>query len=352
VSRTVRAGTVLAAAGAVHAAVNARLLRRPPAAGSTTAVAIVIPARDEAVHIGACVAALRGQGDVLVLDDCSTDGTASIAAAAGAQVIAGAPPPPGWLGKPWACAQLAAATEADVLVFLDADVRVAPGGVARAVALLEAAGLDIACPFPRQEAVSGAERLVQPLLQWSWLTTLPLRLAERSARPSLTAACGQFVVVRRAALDRAGGFAVVRSAVLDDIALVRAVKRSGGRGGVVDGTDLASCRMYGGWPDIRSGYGKSLWAAFGSAPRAAAVLVGLAVAYVLPPLVALRGSRAGLAGYLAAVASRVIAARRTGGRPFPDALAHPLSVIALGYLTIDSHRAHRAGRTRWKGRPI
>jgi hypothetical protein len=110
--------------------------------------------------------------------------------------------------------------------------------------------------------------------------------------------------------------------------------------------------MYGGWPDIRSGYGKSLWAAFGSAPRAAAVLAGLAVAYVLPPLVALRGSRAGLAGYLAAVASRVIAARRTGGRPLPDALAHPLSVIALGYLTIDSHRAHRAGRTRWKGRPI
>lgn len=84
------------------------------------------------------------------------------------------------------------------------------------------------CPFPRQLAVGPAERLVQPLLQWSWLTLLPLGLAERSSRPSLTAACGQFVVLRREALERAGGFAAIRTAVVDDVALVRAVKASGG----------------------------------------------------------------------------------------------------------------------------
>ena len=233
--------------------------------------------------------------------------------------MSGAALPPGWLGKPWACAQLAAATDADVLVFVDADVRLAPGAVPAAVALLLAAGLDVVCPFPRQLAVTPAERLVQPLLQWSWLTTLPLRLAERSPRPSLTAACGQFLVVRRAALERAGGFAAVRAAVFDDLALVRAVKASGGRGGVVDGTALATCRMYASWPELRDGYGKSLWAAFGSPPAAVAVLAGLTLVYVVPPIAALRGSRAGLAGYLAAVASRVVAARATGGRAWPDA---------------------------------
>ena len=110
------------------------------------------------------------------------------------------------------------------------------------------------------------------------MTTLPLRLAETSPRPSLTAACGQFVVVRRDALERAGGVAAIRGAVLDDIALVRAIKAAGGRGGFVDGTDLASCRMYAGWPELRAGYGKSLWAAFGSGPRAAAVLALLGTA--------------------------------------------------------------------------
>jgi hypothetical protein len=267
-------------------------------------------------------------------------------------VLDGTPPPAGWLGKPWACAQLVAATDADILVFVDADVRLAADGVARAVSLLEEAGLDVICPFPRQLAENVGERLVQPLLQWSWLTTLPLRLAERSPWPSLTAACGQFVVVRRSALDKAGGFAATRDAVLDDLALVRSIKAAGGRGGVVDGTELASCRMYAGWPALRTGYAKSLWAAFGSPTGAAAVGGVLGVVYVVPPLAALRGSRVGAIGYLAGVASRVIAARRTGGRWWPDALGHPVSVLALGYLMAASARDKRRGTLTWKGRPV
>jgi hypothetical protein len=168
----------------------------------------------------------------------------------------------------------------------------------------------------------------------------------------LTAACGQFLIIRRTALERAGGFAAIRNAVLDDLALVRAVKASGGRGGVVDGTDLATCRMYEGWAQLRAGYGKSLWAAFGSPPRAAATWGVLGLAYVLPPLAALRGSRAGAVGYLAAVASRVVAARRTGGRAWPDALAHPVSVAVLAYLTGVSHVDRRRGRLRWKDRVL
>jgi hypothetical protein len=352
-SRVVRAGALLAIAGAGHAAVNARTLRRPSATvGPLPSVAVLIPARDEAARIAGCVASVDEGIDVVVLDDESSDRTAAIAAQASAWVVPGTPPPVGWLGKPWACAQLAAATDVEVLVFVDADVRLAPGAVPAAVGLLLAAGLDIACPFPRQLAVTPAERLVQPLLQWSWLTTLPLRIAERSPRRSLTAACGQFVVVRRAALEQAGGFAAVRGAVLDDLELVRAVKAAGGRGGVVDGTHLASCRMYCSWPELRDGYGKTLWAAFGSAPGAVAVLAGLGVGYVVPAVAALRGSRVGLAGYLAGVASRVVSARATGGRAWPDAAAHPVSVLMFGYLTLRSLRERHRGTPRWKGRPI
>jgi hypothetical protein len=316
-------------------------------------VPVLVPARDEADNVAGCVSSVTGAAEVIVLDDGSVDDTASRAASAGARVITGSPPPAGWLGKPWACAQLAAAVpDADLLVFLDADVRLAPGAVAAAVALLDAHGLDVVCPFPRQRAETWSERLVQPLLQWSWLTMLPLRLAERSPRPSLTAACGQFLVIRRAALERAGGFAAVRAAVLDDVALVRAVKASGGRGGVVDGTPWATCRMYHGWSQLRAGYGKSLWSAFGRGARPIAVLAALAAVWVVPAVAALRGSRVGAVGYAAGVASRVIAARRTGGRAGPDALAHPVSVVLLGYLTAASAHDRRRGRLTWKGRPL
>lgn len=363
VSRAVSFGTALAVAGAVHSLINARLLRRPDLRGPAAAAPpasraaagpqpILLPARNEAASIADCVQSAAAQGEVLVLDDGSTDGTAELARAVGARVIAGTPPPAGWLGKQWACAQLAAACDAPVLVFVDADVRLATDAVDAAVALLDETGLDVVCPFPRQIADTAAERLVQPLLQWSWLTMLPLRLAETSARPSLTAACGQFVVVRRDALERAGGFAAIRDAVLDDLALVRAIKATGGRGGVVDGTCLATCRMYRGWPELRTGYGKSLWAAFGSRLRAAAAVALVGTAYVLPAAAAVRGSRVGAVGYLAGVASRIVAARRTGGRAWPDAFAHPVSVLAFGYLTAASWRDRRAGRSTWKGRAI
>jgi hypothetical protein len=295
---------------------------------------------------------------VTVLDDGSTDGTDEVVRREAAgdgrlRVITGAELPPGWWGKPWACAQLAESVpDADVLVFVDADVVLEPHAVTSSLALLRWAQLDLVSPYPRQLAESAAERLVQPLLQWSWLTTLPLRAAERSPRESLAAANGQLIVVDAASYRRAGGHHAVRAELLEDVALLRAVKRSGGRGTVIDGTHLATCRMYDGWAELRDGYEKSLWAAFGSPAGAAAVTAGLLTAYVLPPVAALRGSRKGLVGYAAAVTGRALVGRRVGSRVWPDALAHPASVATFGWLVARSLRAHRAGTLHAKGRRI
>jgi hypothetical protein len=355
--RLVALGSALAAAGAVHAAVNARLLRRPDpaAAPGPERVSVLIPMRDEAANVRDCLTAVlaqEGVAEVLVLDDGSADGTGELARALGVRVLTGRLLPPGWLGKPYACQQLADAADpaSDVLVFLDADVRLRPGAIVATAGLLR--GLDLVSPYPRQVAVSPAERLVQPLLQWSWLTFLPLRLAERSPRESLSAANGQLLAVRRAAYDRAGGHAAVRADVVEDVALLRAVKRAGGRGGVADGTTLADCRMYEDWPSLREGYTKSLWSAFGPPAGAVAVSGLMALAYLVPPLAALAGSRLGLAGYAAGVTGRVVTARRTGGRIWPDALAHPASVAMFAGLTARSLNRHRAGALRWKGRPL
>jgi len=360
----VAVGSAAALAATAHTAWNLRVLRMPPDDPPPVAesVSVLLPLRDEADRVEPCLRALLAQRglrdvEVLVLDDGSTDGTADVArrVAAGdprVRLLAGPPLPPGWLGKPYACHQLAGAARGDVLVFADADVVLAPHAVAATVALLRWAALDLVSPYPRQIAETVAERMVQPLLQWSWMTFLPLRRAENSPRPSLAAANGQLLAVDTAAYRAAGGHSAVRGEVLDDIALLRAMKRSGARGVVADGTALATCHMYANWDELRDGYAKSLWSAFGSRPRAAGVFAGLLLLYAVPPLAVLRGSRVGLAGYAAGVAGRALVARRVDGRVWPDSLGHPLSVATVAYLTCLSWWRRHARTLTWKGRSL
>jgi hypothetical protein len=351
-------------AGALHAALNMALLRRPPADPPPVRrpVTVVVPVRDEVAHVAECLAALRDQRGVddlriVVVDEGWTDGTAGVVGAVHDQrvrLVTADPPPPGWLGKPHACATGAGVPRSadEVLVFVDADVRLFPDAIAAAVAALDEHGLDLVSPWPRPLAETAAERLVQPLVPWLWATTLPVRLAERSPRPSLSAAIGQFLVLTRRGYERAGGHAAVRGEVLEDLALLRAVKRTGGRGVPIDGSQLAACRMYEGWPALRDGYAKSLWAAVGSPAAGIAAVAMLTAVWVLPPVTAVRGSRAGLLGYAAGVAGRAVVAARTGGRIWPDALAHPVSVLALDLLMARSVRGRRRGTLAWRGRPV
>jgi hypothetical protein len=363
--RIVRALSAVSAVGAVHALVNLALLRRPPTDPPPVRrpVTVVLPVRDEKAHVADCLAALLDQRGVenlrvVVVDDGSTDGTADVVRAVHdhrLRLMTAQPPPAGWLGKPHACATGATTPRSDdeVLVFVDADVRLFPDAIAAAVAVLDEHRLDLVSPWPRPLAEGLAERLVQPLAPWLWATTLPVRLAERSPRPSLAAANGQFLVLTRRGYERSGGHAAVRGEVLEDIALLRAVKRSGGRGVVIDGSRLAACRMYDGWPALRDGWAKSLWAAVDGSPTAGVVAAAaLTAAFVIPPVAALRGSRVGLLGYAAGVVGRAAVAGRTGGRAWPDALAHPVSILVLDLLLARSVLGHRRGTLAWRGRPV
>lgn len=368
----------LAAAGTANSLRNLALVPSPPALtpglplanrrGSQrdqTSVSLLLPLRDEAHRVAPCLQALALQDcdEIIVLDDNSSDGTAEVVrdvlgADARLRLLAdGSEPPAGWLGKPWACARLAAEASGEVLVFVDADVVLAPDAVSQALAMLRAADYDVICPYPRQLTAGVLGRLVQPLLEWSWLTTLVLDRAAVSRRPSTATGNGQFLLIRRRAYTAAGGHEAVRDQVIEDVGLVRAVKFAGGTGGMADGTDLATCRMYDSDAELVGGYTKSLWAAFGSGIGAMAAVGFLGAVYLLPAAAILVGpARAdrmlGAAGYCAAAAGRVAVARRTRQRTLPDAFAHPGSIAAFAALVAESFRRRRQGRLTWRGRPV
>lgn len=350
-----------------HTVVNARLLRRLPVEATTNEkVAVLLPLRDEADRVRPCLTALLAQRgvrdlEIWVLDDNSTDGTAAVVrdiAGDKVHLLTGSPLPDGWLGKPYACQQLAdAAAGADIVSFVDADVVLEPDALAAAATLLRSTGVTLLSPYPK---ITGAGRLVQPLLQWSWLTFLPLRAMERSPRPSLAAAGGQWLIADRAGYEAAGGHAAVRAEILEDIALARSIKRSGGRIALADGSRLAGCEMYTSWPSLVAGYSKSLWASFGSGPAAGIVVVTLLLLYASPPVAAvlllalgsLWWAAIALVAYVLGVAGRMVAATATGSRPLPDALAHPVSIAVFAALVVRSFRLHRTGTLTWRGRSL
>ena len=366
----VQAGSVLAVALAAHTAYNLSVLRDPKFSGKkiTEAVSILIPARNEESTIAQAVTtacAQQGLGDfeVLVLDDDSSDRTAAIVHELAEhdsriQLINGEQQvPQGWMGKQFACHRLSQIARGSIIVFVDADVELAPYAIAACIELLRRENLALVAPYPKQQAVGLLERLVQPLVVWSWVATLPVGIAERSLRPSLSAANGQLMVLDAGSYQRAGGHAAVRDIVLEDIALMRTLKKSGARCATVNGAELAQCRMYESTRDVIDGYTKSLWSAFGSPAGSIAINAVLAVAYIAPAVAMVsapkKSTRAiGALGYSAGVVSRSLVAQRTGQSTFPDSFAHPVSIAAFIGLTALSWSRHLRGKNTWKGRVL
>jgi len=264
-------------------------------------------------------------------------------------VIKGTPLADGWIGKTWALQQLFVASNEEILVSIDADVRLTNDAINKAVTLMHGARLDFISPYPRQIAQTFAERLIQPLLQWSWLTTVPLRYAEGSGSTSMAVANGQFFVVRRSALNSIGGYQAVKHAVIDDVFLARELIKSGSSGTVINGSDIAQTRMYASWREIKAGYGKSLNKAFGSLFGAIFVMLFLIATSIAPLIVGLMGNPYGWLGLAAIVGTRVLSAIKSRGSIL-DSVLHPISIAALIYLIFYSYLAR--GTVTWKGRTV
>lgn len=292
--------------------------------------------------------------EIIALNDNSRDGTeAQLLKFSQIKVISGVELPQGWLGKNFACHQLTAHSTGDYLVFVDADVRLKHSAVASAITEMKRYKWDFISPYPQQIAVSFSERLIQPLLQWSWISSVPLRFAERTRYLSMVIANGQFMIIKRAAYIKSGGHKAIRSEVLEDLELARLLVSHGFRGGVAIGSDIATCRMYKNRSELFNGYTKSLWRAFGSLPGSIATALFLFLTGVLPILLAISGYPVAWVGYFLLVLSRYLSALRTRSTSAASsALLHPLSILFLIYLLGHSWYRKSKGTLTWRGRTL
>jgi hypothetical protein len=344
---------------------NLLLFRKAPRPlDDTPSVSILIPARNEEANIEDAVRAACAQSaravEVVVLDDGSTDATPRLLAALQSEcprlrVVAGQPLPTGWAGKAWACWQLGSEhARHDWLLFVDADVRLAPEAAARALAAARARRADFVSAFPRQLVPTPGETLLVPLMYLLLVAYLPMAFIRSKRLPSLSAACGQFMLVRREAYLAADGHRAAPATLHDGVKLARRTKIAGVPIAIVDGQDLATCRMYEGFRATWRGFARNAYEALGS-PIVLAVMATLNAGFFILPFLALPvsaiwgGAAHATAAWgravLVVVLLRVVLAWRFR-YPLWTALATPVAVLALIGIQVESYLRH------WTGRPV
>lgn len=342
-------------------------------------VSIVLPARNEATHISACIRSIRASTwpdlELIVVDDHSTDGTGTLArdAAAGdARVkIVNAPElPAGWFGKQWACQSGAAHATGSLLLFTDADTRHAPDLVGRMVRMRERRGAELLSVAGRQAMGTVWERAVQPSVFTLILTRYGgAEAMERATNSRDVVANGQCFMLSRRVYDAIGGHEPVRGYVAEDVMMAQTIQARGDRVSLALGIGQLSTRMYDGLGSLMKGWGKNMyaggrhamwWGAFGqrlyplfllSFPLGV-LMPFVALAWCLAAMLAGSAVSSGLLLWSAATSAAVLtsfaAANRINGDPMRRALLAPLGGAIV--LAICIAAIARGNNVRWKDR--
>ncbi|MFS0872256.1 glycosyltransferase [Paenibacillus xylanilyticus] len=335
-----------------------------------TLVSVLIPARNEKLHIKGCLESVLASDtsgfrmEVLVLDDRSEDETASIVQAianrdARVRLLGGAEPPAGWMGKSHACHQLVQEAKGEWFMFVDADVRLEPEAIRQTVAAGCDQGRGLVTGFPYQVAKTWMEKLVVPMMVFTIISHLPIFMVRRSSSPLFVAATGAFLLIHRSSYEASGGHAAIQGDLVDDMSLAKAIKRAGHPVMLVDVHELVSTRMYQNGSEVWNGYKKNMYEGTG---RRDVLLLGIllmyTVMYLVPPIGLVFGLFSGsstsiiygLIGTLLGMGVKRVA-DQAGGQPWWLACLQPISMSCVIAIGMASWRAGRSGKGYvWKGR--
>ncbi len=344
-------------------------------------ISILVPARNEAHCIEACVRSLLAQTypqlEILVLNDNSTDNTAAIVQriidelpttkTRHLQLLEGQPLAVGWVGKNFACQQLAQQAQGDYLLFTDADTVHELPMAASVIACMQHFDVKLLTAQPEFVLGSFGECLIIPLLNFTIMTLLPIALVRLRPEASLATGNGQLLCFHRTAYEAIGGHASVKEKILEDVLLARAVKAAGYRMIFVDALELLHCRMYTSFTEVWQGFSKNLFAFYNySLPFALLALLLNVALFVTPPLLALIALlfhlslalfTAGIAAYALALCMRVMLTLRFT-RPKQSRVSllllcflHPLSILLECLILLNSMRLrYRNKGVEWKDR--
>jgi chlorobactene glucosyltransferase len=334
-------------------------------------VSVLVPARDEACSIEACVRSLLAQDypnfEVLVLDDHSTDETRAllmwmICSNSRLRVLDGRPLPSGWLGKHWACHQLSQSATGELLLFTDADTYHQPDMLRVSVASLLAERADLVTAFPEEQVKTWGEKLIVPVIGFGIFAFLPVALSRRLRWPSLSVTIGQFMLFRRSAFEGIGGYRSVRQQLVDDVALGRRILACGYQWRLLDGTEHVRCRMYHGFWEAVDGFSKNVFAFFEYRVFVFVLAWLWVVTALLEPPLALASRALGMPltrfpPDLAAVAvAQSLLIWRIAYKRFrlPGylALLYPFSLLLFVLIALRSMLWTLTGQATWKGRNL
>jgi glycosyltransferase involved in cell wall biosynthesis len=321
-------------------------------------ISVLIPIRNEEDNIANLLdSLLLQQGvnmEILVLNDHSTDKSAEIVSAYSnkhpcIKLISGAPLPAEWTGKNYACHQLAIAARGKYLAFIDADVDLKPNLLSSALSRLATNELSLLSLFATQKMVSFGEQITVPLMNYLLLTLLPLRLIEKHQDPIFSAACGQFMLFDATHYSRHLWHSQARGIIAEDLAIMKMVKQSGGRGEGLMAGELMCCRMYSGYHAAIYGFSKNFISPFNNSIPL--FLLFITTLIVPPVAMLLVGNIYFMILYLALlIILRYFTARLTGVNPLREIFLHPMQMISLILISIIAVYWKSTNVVKWKGR--
>jgi cellulose synthase/poly-beta-1,6-N-acetylglucosamine synthase-like glycosyltransferase len=323
-------------------------------------VSVLVPARNEADNILTLLRSIHKQDymnyEVIILDDESTDDTYAVCSAfaashPGFKVVKGAKLPDGWIGKNYACHQLAQHADGKYLLFLDADEEVKPGLINSSVHRMHLHQLGLLSLFTNQQMETPGEKAVVPLMHFILLNLLPVRLIYLVKNAAVAAASGQFMLFDAAIYHQHQWHNAVKNKVVEDVEIMRLIKAEAYNGEALLANGMISCRMYKSYDEAINGFGKNFLAAFNYS------IIGFLIYIVLViggPMIVIMTLNLPLIFFMLGLImlTRTMISLLSDQSAVNNIILHPLQMLNMLLIAVISIQKYLTKTTVWKGRKI